>query len=63
MVKRDISQIVQVAREFGMSDSRRRGFGKYVETCKLHGERGSGQDGDFTYGELQEKAREYLGLN
>lgn len=59
--KHDIQQIEAIAKEFGMPDEERREFGDYVEDCKRSGERGSGQDGDFTYDELREKAREFRG--
>jgi hypothetical protein len=59
--KRDIRQIDAIAREFGMDPRERRKFGDYIEDCKARGEKGSARDGDFTYEELREKAREFFG--
>ena len=59
--KRDIRQIEAIAREFEMDPEERREFGDYIEDCKRAGETGSGKDGDFTYDELREKAREFRG--
>ena len=59
--KRDIRQIEAMANEFGMNDDERREFGDYVEECKRSGERGTGVNGDFTYAELRDKAREFRG--
>jgi len=44
-----------------MQPDERREFGDYIEECKQKGERGSGKDGDFTYGELRDKVREFRG--
>ena len=38
-----------------------REFGDYVEECKRSGVGGSNRNGDFTYGALQDKAREFRG--
>lgn len=57
--KRDIRQIEAIAKEFAMDPQERREFGDYVEDCKRRGERGSGSDGDFTYGELRAKVPEF----
>jgi hypothetical protein len=59
--KRDIRQIEAIAREFDMDLVERREFGDYIEDCKRAGEKGSAKDGDFTYDELREKAREFRG--
>ena len=59
--KRDIRQIEAIAREFGMEPDERREFGDYIEACKQRGDRGAGKDGDFTYGELRDKVREFRG--
>lgn len=59
--KRDIRQIEAIAREFDMDAEERREFGDYIEDCKRSGERGSGQDGDFTYSELRTKVPEFRG--
>ena len=43
-----------------MSDEERRiEFGDYVEECKRKGQRGSGDEGDFTYDELRKMAQEF----
>ena len=57
--KRDIRQIEGIAREFGMDPKERREFGDHIEDCKRNGERGSGPNGDFTYGELRGKVPEF----
>ncbi|MFI5455280.1 MAG: hypothetical protein ACHRXM_07485 [Isosphaerales bacterium] len=59
--KRDIRQIEAIAREFVMDSEERREFGDYVEDCKRRGDKGSGKDGDFTYGELRDKVSEFRG--
>jgi len=59
--KRDIRQIDAIAKEFDMDSDERREFGDYVEDCKRRGEKGSGKDGDFTYGELRDKVSEFRG--
>jgi hypothetical protein len=59
--KRDIRQIEAIAREFDVGPEERREFGDYVEECKRQGERGSGKDADFTYGELRDKVPEFRG--
>ena len=61
--KRDIRQIEAIAREFGMEPEERREFGDYIEECKRGAERGPGDDGDFTYGELRDKVSEFRGEN
>ena len=61
MAGRDIRQIEAIAREFGMDSEERREFGDYVEDCKRRGDFGSGAGGDFTYGELQDKAMDFRG--
>jgi hypothetical protein len=59
--KRDIRQIDAIGKEFDMDNEERHEFGDYIEDCKRRGERGSGKDGDFTYGELREKVPEFRG--
>jgi hypothetical protein len=44
-----------------MDAEERREFGDYVEDRKRNGEKGSGNNGDFTYAELREKALEFRG--
>ncbi len=61
--KGDIREVEQIAREFGMSEEDRFEFGDYLEECKRNGEVGTKNDrGDFTWDELKQKAREFLGL-
>ena len=59
--KRDIRQIEAVAAEFSMTPLQRREYGDYVEDCKRAGEAGTAGGGNYTYDELRQKAREYLG--
>jgi hypothetical protein len=59
--KHDIRQIEAIAREYAMDPEERREFGDYIEDCKRSGEEGSGKDGDSTYDEPREKAREFRG--
>jgi hypothetical protein len=59
--KRDIRQIEAIARQFQMDDEERREFGDYVEECKRRGERGSADNGDFSYQELIEMAKNFRG--
>ncbi len=62
--KRDIKQINAIADEFNMTEPERQEFGRFLEAEKAAGYRGSkNQRGDFTYQELQQKAREFLGLD
>lgn len=59
--KADIREIEEIARQFGMDEEERRDFGDYVEECKCSGDRGTKNDrGDFTWPELEQKAREFL---
>lgn len=63
MGKKDIQQLEAVAREFDMTDEERRDFGDFIESEKETGNGGSKNErGDFTYQELRQKAREFLGL-
>ena len=60
--KRDIQQIEAIAREFKMYKRLREDFGDFIEQEKADGHRGSLNDkGDFTYAELRQKAKEFLG--
>lgn len=62
--KQDIKDIEAIAKQFGMDEETRRDFGDFIEDCKQSGDRGSKNDrGDFTWGELEQKAREFLGQN
>jgi len=44
-----------------MDPEERREFGDYIEQCKRNGERGSGEDGNFTHGEPRDKVPEFRG--
>lgn len=62
--KDDLKEVDAVAREFGMDAETRFEFGDFLEDCKAHGDgRTKNARGDFTRGELREKAREFLGLS
>ena len=62
--KKDIQQVEAVAREFNMNESERRDFGDFLEEEKAAGNGGTKNDrGDFTYQELQQKARDFLGIS
>jgi hypothetical protein len=60
--KQDIRELEAIAKKFGMDSNTRREFGDYIEECKRSGERGSRNDrGDYTWAELEQKARAFLG--
>jgi hypothetical protein len=62
--KGDIREIEKMARKYGMDPEARRDFGDYVEDCKRSGDRGTKNDrGDYTWDELDRKAREFLGMD
>jgi hypothetical protein len=62
--KPDLRQVDDVAHEFDMSEVERIEFGDFLEDCKAHGDRGTKNDrGDFTWPELRQKAKEFLGLS
>lgn len=57
--KHDLRQVDAIARRYGLD---RDEFGAYLEECKAHGDRGTANPrGDFTWDELEQKAREFLG--
>jgi hypothetical protein len=59
--KRDIQQILNIAKQFHMTQETRRGFGDFIEQEKADGRCGSANErGDFTYAELRQKAKEFL---
>ncbi|MBR8838854.1 MAG: hypothetical protein DSM106950_33835 [Stigonema ocellatum SAG 48.90 = DSM 106950] len=61
--KKDIQQVEAVAREFNMTEEERREFGDFLEEEKAVGNGGTKNErGDFSYQELRQKAREFLGL-
>ena len=62
--KKDIQQVKAVAHEFNMTEEERRDFGDFLEEEKAVGNGGTKNErGDFTYQELRQKARNFLGLN
>jgi hypothetical protein len=62
--KKDIQQVIAVAREYNMTEEEKRDFGDFLENEKADGNGGTKNDrGDFTYQELKQKAREFLGLS
>ena len=62
--KRDIQQIETIAKEFKMTQEERRDFGDFLEIEKIKGPGGTKNDRvDFTYEELRQKVREFLGLS
>lgn len=64
MPKKDIVQLNEIAREFKMSSVQRKEFGYFLEEEKQSGYGGiKNERGDFTYQELRQKAKEFLGIN
>lgn len=62
MAGRDIKQVDALCRELNMTDEEEWGFRDYIHELKDSGHYGSKKNGDFTYKELRQLAREYLGL-
>ncbi len=62
--KSDIREVDAIAKKFGMDPESRQEFGDFIEECKRIGDCGTKNSrGDFTWSELEQKAREFLGLN
>ena len=60
--KKDIQQVEAIAKEFNMTEEERRQFGDFLEEEKAAGNGGTkNKRGHFTYQELRQKAREFLG--
>ena len=60
--KQDIRDVEAVATRFGMDAETRREFGDYLEECKRAGDVGARNErGDYTWDELEQKAKEFLG--
>jgi len=60
--KENLREVDKVAKQFGMTMEQRRDFGDFLEDCKNSGDTGTKNDrGDFTWPELEAKAREFLG--
>ncbi|MBZ8179305.1 hypothetical protein [Oscillatoria salina] len=63
MSKSNIKQFNEIAQAFKMTSEERKDFGNFLEEEKAAGYGGTKNErGDFTYQELQKKAREFLGL-
>ncbi|MBS3026966.1 MAG: hypothetical protein HCA25_07680 [Dolichospermum sp. DET50] len=59
--KYDLKQVDSISKEFRMSAELRNAFGIFLEEEKRNGYGGTLNDrGDFTYGELRQKAKEFL---
>ena len=59
--KNDLQQVDDVADKFRMTEQERKAFGRFLEDLKRSGEGGTANErGDFTWKELEEKAREFL---
>jgi hypothetical protein len=62
--KKDLQQVDAVARKFNLTPEQRRNFGDFLEEAKETGNGGTKNErGDFTYDELIQKVREFLGFN
>lgn len=61
--KADIRRVERIAAQFGMTAEERRDFGDYLEECKRSGDCGTANErGDFTWQEMEQKAREFMGI-
>lgn len=59
--KKDLEQVDAIARKYSMPVQQRKEFGKFLEVEKKHGHGGTLNDrGDFTWDELDQKAKEFL---
>jgi RHS repeat-associated protein len=56
---RDIQMVNQLVRAMGGTDEDRVGFGEYIHELKDSGDFGSGENGDFTWEELEERYKEW----
>lgn len=59
-MKDDVKQVHKVARKHKMTKKQRREFSDYIHKQKKQGNYGSGKNGDFTYGELDQLAKDFL---
>ncbi|MBW3538785.1 MAG: hypothetical protein KY476_00795 [Planctomycetes bacterium] len=59
--KKDIKQVRAIAKAHGLSAKDRRRFGAYIHKQKQHGRRGSKENGDFDWQELEELIHEFMG--
>ena len=62
-MKKDIKTFRAVCRRYHMTDEQVYDFSDYVHELKESGYAGSGSRGDFTFKELDQLARDFLGLN
>jgi hypothetical protein len=58
--KPDVRQADRVAQILGMDTAERKAFGRHIEDQKVHGNFGSGDEGDFTFDELLALGEEFL---
>jgi hypothetical protein len=61
-MKRDIQTFRAVCHNNHMTDEQIYAFSEHIHELKESGYRGSGTRGDFTYQELDELAKEFLGI-
>jgi hypothetical protein len=59
---KDIKQVDSIVVEFKMTAEDDWGFRDYIHEQKEAGNYGSKKNGDYTYQELRQLAREFLGL-
>jgi 3-hydroxyacyl-CoA dehydrogenase len=60
-MKKDIKQVNDIAKAYNMTEEERKEFGKFLENEKKRGRIGNKNDkGDYTYQELEEKARKFI---
>ena len=60
-MKRDIKTFRDICSINGMTDEERFEFSEYIHDLKRSGHVGSGTGGDFTFQELSQLAREFMG--
>jgi len=59
--KKDLAQVDEIAKKYGMSVQQRKTFGKFIESEKRDGHGGTlNYRKDFTWEELEHKAKEFL---
>lgn len=59
-MKDDIRRVNEVAKKFGLTPIQRHEFGDLIHAHKKSGNYGSGKNGDFTYDELEQLARDFV---
>ena len=61
--KKDLAQVDEISKKYRMGEEDRFEFGDFLEECKANGEGGTKNDReDFTWDELDRKAKEFLGF-